>query len=76
MTLDGPRRMLRPSELEPVHLDLRRIFWAGIALWVVVLVVALVLWAAGTIDWRVPAISGAGIALGLLALLWERRHEE
>ena len=74
VTLDGPRRLLRPSELEPVHLNLRRIFWVGIALWVLALVVSLVLTATGHLDGRIPWICVTGAGLGFLALLWESRN--
>ena len=66
--------LLEPSRLEPVHLDLRKVFLRGIALWVVALVVAVVLAVAGQIGPRIPWICAAGVALGGLALLWERRH--
>jgi hypothetical protein len=67
-------RLLDPSRLEPVHLDLRKVFLAGIALWAVALVVTGVLAATGQIGPRMPWICAAGIALGGLALLWERRN--
>jgi hypothetical protein len=71
---DRRPRLLEPSRLEPVHLDLRRVFLGGIAAWTVALVVTGVLAATGQVDARMPWISAAGIALGGLALLWERRH--
>ena len=38
MTARRPR-LLDPSRLEPVHLDLRRVFLAGIAAWTLALAV-------------------------------------
>lgn len=67
-------RLLDPSRLEPVRLDLRRVFLAGIAAWTVALAVTGVLAVAGQVGARMPWICAAGIALGGLALLWERRH--
>ncbi|EYR62640.1 hypothetical protein N866_06715 [Actinotalea ferrariae CF5-4] len=66
--------LLEPSRLEPVHLDLRKVFLGGIALWTVALVVSLVLVATGQVGVRIPWICAAGVALGGLALLWERRN--
>jgi hypothetical protein len=71
---DRRPRLLDPSRLEPVRLDLRRVFLVGIALWFVALVVTAMLAAAGQVDARMPWICAAGMALGGLALLWERRH--
>ncbi|WP_242496494.1 DUF2530 domain-containing protein [Xylanimonas protaetiae] len=58
----------------PQRVDLRRIVLVGIAAWLVALVVAVVLLATGTQGWQWVAICGAGIALGGLGLLWDRRH--
>lgn len=71
---DRRPRLLDPSRLEPVRLDLRKVFLVGIALWAVALVVTVVLAVTGQVDARMPWICAAGIALGGLALLWERRH--
>lgn len=71
----GPVEMLLlPSALEPVEVDLRRVFLVGIAVWVVVLVGAVALTLAGVLEGRAVPIAAAGIGLGLLALLWERRR--
>nr|WP_297426284.1 DUF2530 domain-containing protein [uncultured Actinotalea sp.] len=75
MTARRPR-LLDPSRLEPVHLDLRRVFLAGIAAWTLALAVTGALAAAGQVGTRMPWICAAGIALGGLALLWERRHRD
>ena len=70
-----PRRgLLSPSTLEPVELDLRRVFWAGIVLWAVAGAVCAVLLATGQATARALVICGAGICLGFGALLWESRR--
>ncbi|WP_225755164.1 DUF2530 domain-containing protein [Actinotalea sp. Marseille-Q4924] len=71
---DRRPRLLEPSRLEPVHLDLRTVFLAGIGLWTVALLVSLVLTASGQVAPRIAWICAAGIGLGGLALLWERRN--
>ncbi|NCT90557.1 DUF2530 domain-containing protein [Cellulomonas sp. APG4] len=71
--ISGPRRMLQPSELEPVHVDLRTVFLVGIAVWLLALVVSVVLTATDHLDGRIPWICVTGAVLGLLALAWESR---
>lgn len=66
--------LLEPSTLAPVELDLRRVFWIGIALWGVALLVAAVLTATGRTEPRLLWICLTGIALGPVGLLWERRR--
>ncbi|MBC7290427.1 MAG: DUF2530 domain-containing protein [Actinotalea sp.] len=73
---DRRPRLLEPSRLEPVRLDLRKVFLVGIAAWVVALVVTGVLAATGQVSARIPWICAAGIALGGLALVWERRNRD
>ncbi|WP_308121782.1 VanZ family protein [Actinotalea ferrariae] len=68
------RTLVRPSTLEPVHLDLRRVFLVGIGAWGVALVVVGVLAASGRAATTDVVTCAAGLALGGLALLWERRH--
>ncbi|WP_159793780.1 DUF2530 domain-containing protein [Puerhibacterium puerhi] len=63
----------RPSP-PPLRVDLRRVMLAGIAAWAVALVVALALLAAGVQDAEGVAVCAAGLALGGLGLLWERRN--
>jgi hypothetical protein len=63
----------RPSP-PPLKVDLRRVMLAGIAVWAVALVGALVLLATGAQDGTGVAVCGAGLALGGLGLLWERRN--
>ncbi|KGM10263.1 DUF2530 domain-containing protein [Cellulomonas carbonis] len=67
-------RLLEPSRLAPVQLDVRRVFLVGIAVWVVALVVTLVLLGLGRVEGRAVATCATGVVLGLLALVWERRH--
>lgn len=74
--ISGTRRMLQPSELEPVHVDLRTVFLVGIAAWLVALVVSVVLTLTGHLDGRIPWICVTGAALGLLALVWESRTRD
>lgn len=58
----------------PLRVDLRRVILVGLAAWTVALVVALVLLVAGARDGEGVAVCLAGIALGGLGLVWERRH--
>lgn len=66
--------LLGPSRLAPLDIDLARVILAGIALWAVALLVSAGLTLAGVLHGRAVPICAAGIALGLLALLWERRR--
>lgn len=72
--------LLHPEQRRPAppppHADLTRVIWLGIAVWVVALLVAtsLLLFAGGSVEF--VATCGAGIALGLLGLLWARRHRD
>lgn len=74
MTHDGRPSLLEPSRLEPVELDLRRVFLVGIALWVVGLAVTTVLTATGDLEGRMPWICLVGLVLGGMALVWEHRR--
>jgi hypothetical protein len=66
------RSLLDPSELTPLALDLRRVFWAFIAAWGAALVLTIALAAAGSVPSRAVAICATGLGLGFLALAWER----
>jgi heme O synthase-like polyprenyltransferase len=70
----GVRGLLAPSSLRPLDLDLRRVFWTLTGVWAVVLAVVLVLAATRGVEGRTVAICATGVALGFLALAWERRH--
>jgi peptidoglycan/LPS O-acetylase OafA/YrhL len=63
----------RPSP-PPLRVDLRRVILVGIAAWATALVVALAMLGAGAQDAESVAVCGAGLALGGLGLLWERRN--
>ncbi len=67
-------RIFEPSTVEPLVIDLRKVVWGGIAAWVVALVVVGSLTITGATTGRGVWICLVGIALGLWALLWERRH--
>jgi hypothetical protein len=62
------------SPSPPVEVDLARVVRVGMALWLVGLVVTLVLAIGGTTGWVPFAVCATGLALGVLALLWARRH--
>ncbi len=66
--------LLAPSTLRPFQLDLRRVFWVAIGLWVVALVVLGVAAVIGSVEGRTAAICATGLGLGFAALAWERRH--
>ncbi len=68
------RRLLEPSRLAPVPVDLTRVFLAGTGMWLVALVVAGVLAAAGNVTTRTVITCATGTVLGLVALLWARRR--
>lgn len=63
----------RPSP-PPQRVDLRRVILAGLAAWLVALVVFGVLTAVGRTSVEVLATCAAGLLLGGAGLLWERRH--
>ncbi|WP_372594793.1 DUF2530 domain-containing protein [Actinotalea sp.] len=68
------RRLLEPSRLAPVPVDLTRVFLVGTALWVVALVVFALLASVGDGSSRAVATCATGAGLGLLAVLWARRR--
>lgn len=67
-----PRSLLDASELAPLDLDLRRVFWAFIAAWGAALAVVVVLAAVGSAPGRAVAVCATGFVLGFVALAWER----
>lgn len=71
MALRPERR--RPSPA-PLAVDLRRVVLAGMGIWAVALVVCLLLWWLGDAPVVSLAVCGAGLALGVLGLDWDRRH--
>jgi hypothetical protein len=68
------RRLLDPSSLAPLQLDLRRVFWVFVAIWAVALVAVGVIALVGSVEGRTVAIVATGFVLGFAALGWERRH--
>lgn len=64
----------RPSP-PPPRTDLVRIVLGGVALWALGLILSAALALAGVWSWTPAAICGAGIVLGVPALLWSRRHQ-
>ncbi|MDO8106667.1 DUF2530 domain-containing protein [Isoptericola sp. b441] len=67
-------RFLEPSRITPLRVDLRRVFWAGIVLWLAALLTVWVLALTGHPTGRGLWICATGCVLGFLALDWERRH--
>lgn len=68
------RRLLEPSRLAPVPVDLRRVFLVGTGLWLVALAAAGTLAAMGSVTTRTVVTCATGAGLGVLALLWARRR--
>lgn len=66
--------LLSPSRLEPVPIELSRVFWAGIALWALAAAVTAVLARAGYVPGHVVAVCATGIVLGFVGLAWDRRR--
>lgn len=71
-----PMDLLGESRLAPVDIDLGRVFRVGIVLWAVAVVVTTALLLAGQVEARTVAICGTGLALGFVALAWERRRRQ
>ena len=70
----GALDLLGESRLAPVEIDLGRVFRIGIALWAVAVVVTTALLLADQVEARTVAICVTGLALGFVALAWERRR--
>lgn len=66
--------LLEPSKVAPLAVDLRRVIWVAIALWLVALLVVGGLTLGGVATGRGVWICATGFALGFVALDWERRH--
>lgn len=71
-----PLDLLGESRLAPVEIDLGRVFRIGIVLWAVAVVVTTVLLLAGQVEARTVAVCATGLALGFVALAWERRRRD
>ena len=71
----GPvRRLLEPSKLTPLPVDLRLVILGGVVAWLVALVVTGALALAGTTTGRGVWVCLTGLLLGGLGLVWERRR--
>jgi len=64
----------RRADPPTVEVDMRRVFVAGLVIWLVALVVATVLWRAGFTDATPVWSCVAGVVLGIVGLVWARRH--
>lgn len=62
---------VRKPAPKPVRVDLRKVFGIGTSLWAVALVVALVLMMLGLHALPLAFMCIAGIAIGILMLIWE-----
>ena len=68
------RRSPDDAPLVPIEVDLARVMTVGIAVWLLALVVATVLWATDTTDGIPVAVCATGAVLGVLGWDWARRH--
>ncbi|WP_448631302.1 DUF2530 domain-containing protein [Cellulomonas soli] len=69
--------LMNPSTetpVEPVKVDLRHVVLVGMALWGLGLVVVTVLIMTDRAHGEAVAVCLSGLLLGVLALLWTRRH--
>ncbi len=66
--------LLEPSKVAPLTVDLRRVIWVAIALWLVALLVVGAMTLGGVATGRGVWICVTGLALGFVGLDWERRH--
>ena len=64
----------RRPDPAPVRVDLRHVILGGMGLWALASAVTGVMWAAGAVAANVVWTCVAGVALGVLGLLWDRRH--
>jgi len=65
-------RLLEPSRLEPLDVDLRKVLLVGIGCWLVALATVGALELLGHTTGRAAWVCVAGVALGGWGLLWER----
>jgi len=70
--------LIHPERRRPnppaLRVDLRPVILVGIGLWTTALLVSLVLLVLDRATYEPAATCAAGIALGLVGLVWERRH--
>jgi hypothetical protein len=64
----------RRPDPAPVRADLRHVILGGMVLWALAAGVTGGLWAAGLVAANVLWTCVAGVALGVVGLLWDRRH--
>ncbi|MFC8923283.1 DUF2530 domain-containing protein [Cellulosimicrobium sp. NPDC057127] len=64
----------RRPDPPPLRVDLKVVLLAGMALWVVALLVCAVLLMTGALGPRAVATCAAGLVLGLAGLWWEKGH--
>ena len=68
------RRSPDDVPLAPMEVDLARVAIVGIAVWLVALAVAIVLWLTDATDGIPVAVCATGVALGVIGWDWARRH--
>ena len=70
----GVRRLLQPSSLQPVRLDLGIVFRIGTVIWLVVAGVVAVLVVQDRVAPQALWTCATGAVLGVLGAIWARRH--
>ncbi|MHA7133493.1 DUF2530 domain-containing protein [Oerskovia turbata] len=72
--------LIHPERRRPnppaLRVDLRPVILIGMSLWALGLVVSVVLLVLDRTTFELPATCAAGIALGGIGLLWERRNRD
>jgi len=68
------RRLLEPSRLAPVPVNLTHVFLVGTGIWLAALAVAAMLAVSGSVEWRTVVTCAAGAAMGVAGALWARRR--
>ena len=69
------RRSPDDAPIAPLQVDLGRVMVVGIAVWLVALVVAVVLWLTDATSGIPAAVCATGSVLGVLGWDWARRHK-
>ena len=70
------RTLLHPQRTPPppIDVDLARVMGVGTSVWGLALVVTGVLWSLGVVPGAWVWVAAAGIALGLIGVVWARRN--